>query len=255
VILATGGQSLPKSGSDGQGYSLARRLGHSVVEPRAALVPLVLEDRFFHASLSGLAHPVTLSVWVNGKQVERRTGDMLWTHFGISGPLAMDISGTWVRHRALGDAPALYINLTQSTFEVLERDLINANTAHPGRALGTHLNESLPKGLVTALLSYLDLSPSLTLGNLSRTHRRRLVHGLTHLPLPVLKHRGWNHAEVTSGGIPLTEIHLGSVESKRVSNLFLVGEILDCDGRIGGFNFQWAWATGFIAGRTIARRL
>ena len=255
VVLATGGQSLPKSGSDGQGYSLARRLGHSILDTRAALVPLMLDGSFFHSDLSGVAHPVTLSVWVGGKQVERRAGDMLWTHFGISGPVAMDISGTWVRRQSQGDKPQLYINLSQSTFEDLEKELIAANTAHTNRPVGRHLQERLPKGVVNALLGHLGLSPTLPLGELQKGDRRKLVHGLTHLPLPALKHRGWNHAEVTSGGVPLDEINLGSTESKVVPNLFLVGEILDCDGRIGGFNFQWAWATGFVAGRALGKRL
>ena len=255
VVLATGGKSLPKSGSDGKGLLLAKALGHSVVKPLPALVPLVLKESFFHPALSGIAHPAELSVCIQNKQVEKRSGDMLWTHFGLSGPLAMDISRTWVRHHDAGREPGLTLNLLQDSFECVEGWLVEANQSQPNRSLGRLLAERLPKGAVAGLLEHLQICPEVTMGSLRKKDRKTLVHGLTRLPLPVHGHRGWNHAEVTSGGVPLEECAPKTLESRHTPNLFLVGEILDCDGRIGGFNFQWAWSTGYLAGRAAAQSL
>jgi predicted flavoprotein YhiN len=111
----------------------------------------------------------------------------------------------------------------------------------------------LPERVAAAILKHVGIDTTIPAGQVSRDQRRTLIHGLTGLVLPVVQHRGWNYAEVTAGGVPLSEIDFRTMQSRKTPGLYLAGEILDCDGRIGGFNFQWAWATGYLAGRAAAR--
>lgn len=249
VVLCTGGRSLPKTGSDGQGYALARRLGHTVTDTHAALVPLVLDSGFFHAAVSGVSQDVTLTAWADGKRLEQRTGSLLWTHFGVSGPVVMDISRALTVAQAEGRKTTLTVSLLpEATFESVDPALAQAGQAQPRRPVGAWLSEQVPRRVAEALLAHLRIDGGAPLGQLRKEERRTLVHGLTALELPVQGHRGWNYAEVTAGGVPLSEVSWRTMASRVCPGLHLAGEILDCDGRIGGFNFQWAWATGFLAG-------
>jgi predicted Rossmann fold flavoprotein len=254
VILATGGRSLPRSGSDGSGWQLARELGHTVTSTHMALVPLVLDPAFFHASLSGIAQDVELSTVVQGKPIDRRAGALLWTHFGISGPAVMDASRHWVIAHDQGQAPQMLCNLLYpDTFEAVEKRLLAVIAARPRAGILTLLSTSMVERLAAAILAFRQIDPATPGAQLSRDSRRALVHALTALPLPILRPRGWEYAEVTAGGVPLAEIDYRTMESRKAPGLYLVGEILDCDGRIGGFNFQWAWSTGYLAGKAAAR--
>lgn len=249
VILATGGRSLPKSGSDGSGYAVARALGHSVTATVPALVPLVLHETMFHAGLSGLSQNVTLTTSAGGKRVDVRTGSLLWTHFGVSGPVVMDASRWWTLAREEGQQADLVANLLPDRTAESARHWFAAETAaNPRRSLAKTLAVLIPERLAEALCVSTGADGRTAAGQVPRAERERLVTALTRLPLPVATDRGWNFAEVTAGGVPLEEIDYRTMESKLVSGLYLIGEILDCDGRIGGFNFQWAWATGYIAG-------
>ena len=263
VIMSTGGKSLPKSGSDGTGWAIACQLGHTVTPCYPALVPLVFDDRFFHKELSGISHEATIKTTINGKTVDQRTGSLLWTHFGVSGPVIMDASRFWVAANEQGLETTLSISfLPEHTFEEIDHWL-SPDRPHTHRtSVASLLSQRLPQRVVKTLCSYLATEHSITspnqatvmdfasypIGQVSRHHRRLLTHALTGLTLPVLRSRGWNFAEVTAGGIPLKEINVNTMASRKVPGLYLVGEMLDCDGRIGGFNFQWAWATGHIAG-------
>ncbi|MDR4484637.1 MAG: NAD(P)/FAD-dependent oxidoreductase [Nitrospirales bacterium] len=250
VILATGGRSLPKTGSDGSGWGLAQQLGHTVTAPYPALVPLLLEPSFFHTTLSGISHDVTLTTTVAGKTSDRCTGSLLWTHFGISGPVVLDASRVWVRATAQGEAVRLHLHcLPHLSNQDVEKWLMQAASL-PGRKLvPTLLGERLPTRVATRLADIQEPALSDTPVNLlSKEARRNLVRMLTNFELPVIGSRGWNFAEVTAGGVPLEEISARSMGSRHMPGLYVIGEMLDCDGRIGGFNFQWAWATGYLAG-------
>jgi len=250
VIMATGGRSLPRTGSDGSGWAIVRRLGHTVTETYPALVPLVLREGMFHAELSGLSLPVELSLSADGKLIDRRTGGLLWTHFGVSGPVVMDASRHWVIARAGGQPVEARCNfLPGQNFEQVERWLVGGARSRPRASAGGILAQQLPERLAAALVRAAGIDPAATLSQLPRAPRRALVHALTAFVLPVERERGWNFAEVTAGGVPLAEIDYRSMASRKMPGLYLVGELLDCDGRIGGFNFQWAWATGYLAGR------
>jgi predicted Rossmann fold flavoprotein len=254
VVLATGGLSLPKTGSDGAGYAFARGLGHSLVATTPALVPLLLDDGF-HAALSGVAHDVGLDLSTNGKRVHTLTGALLWTHFGISGPVVLDASRFWLRSRLEHQDMRITARLAGLDDQALDARLKQLAVVQPRVSLHATLSKMLPAAVAGAALDTLGLDRLVTLAHLTRDDRRRLSRTLTAWPLPVRDSRGYNYAEVTAGGVPLTEIDPATMESRVCQGLYLTGEILDVDGRIGGFNFQWAWCTGHIAGRALARRV
>jgi predicted Rossmann fold flavoprotein len=249
VVLATGGLSLPKTGSDGTGYRFAGRLGHSVVPTTPALAPLLLEGSF-HVALAGVSCDAEIAVCVEGVRPQRLRGALLWTHFGISGPVALDASRHWHRARTTDRGVTLSASfLPGAGFEDAERRLLDFAAASPRTALRNALADVLPASLAEAVVRELDLDGTTRLAQLPRDARRRLVRALLEWPLPVRDSRGYNYAEVTAGGVPLTEIDTATMESRRCSGLHLVGEILDVDGRLGGFNFQWAWSSGWVAAR------
>lgn len=256
VVMATGGRSIPKSGSDGFGYELVRRLGHHVTATVPALVPLVLDDRMFHQTLSGLSQDVELTTVVEGRTVDKRAGSLLWTHFGISGPVVMDASRFWSLAQEQKEKAELYGNfLPARTQEQARQWFVEQAGNHPRRALVKTLGQLIPERFAEALCLRVECDPQKAVAQLPREKRDRLVAAVIKFQFPVDRDRGWNYAEVTAGGVPLNEINFRTMESKLVPGLYLVGEILDCDGRIGGFNFQWAWATGFVAGRAAAASL
>ena len=252
VVLATGGQSLPKSGSDGVGFELARRLGHTIVPPVPALVPLMLDPAapLDHASMSGVSHEVELTVWIDNRATARIAGPLLWTHFGISGPAALDSSRHWTRASQQGRLVRLTMNLLPAqSFEAVDAQLVDVGRTRPRTTLQTLVAEWIPAAVAGALLRAAGLEPSSPVGQLARDARRRLAHALVEWPLPVVGTRGYNYAEVTAGGVTLSEVNPKTMESRVCPGLFLVGEVLDIDGRLGGFNFQWAWASAHSAAR------
>ena len=214
----------------------------------------MLDPRFFHADLSGISLKTELSTFAQGKRIDHRRGQLLFTHFGISGPVVMDASRHWVMAADAGLTPELRCNLLPGqTFEAVEKWLVSTCSARPKAGLLTLLGEHFPERLSLALMVHAGLAATQPAGQLSRDSRRALVHGITNLHLPVTQPRGWNYAEVTAGGVPLAEIDFRTMESRKVPGLFLIGEILNCEGRIGGFNFQWAWSTAYVAGKAMGR--
>jgi predicted Rossmann fold flavoprotein len=253
VVLATGGQSLPKSGSDGAGFAIANRLGHTIVPTTPALAPLVLDAADpVHAGVSGVSQDVELAVWIDGAIAVRATGSMLWTHFGISGPVALNVSRHWLRAQAEGRPVAITASFRPGArFDEVDADWQRRAIANPKASVQTTLASILPASVAAAILGQLALDGSATLAHLARDDRRRLSRALVEFPLPVTGSRGYTYAEATAGGIALTEIDAGTMASRVCPGLVCTGEILDVDGRIGGFNFQWAWSSGFVAGRAL----
>ena len=256
VIMATGGRSLPKSGSDGAGWEIVRRLGHTVTPTHQALVPLVFAAGSPFADLAGISHRAELSTFAAAKLIDRRTGSLLWTHVGASGPVVMDASRHWVIAAAADDRPELRMSLYPGEdFAAVDRRLRTAARERPKLSLARLVGGDVPERAAATLVRLAGVEPTTPIARLTRDERRRVVHTLTGTTLPVERPRGWNYAEVTAGGVPLHEIDHRSMASRVVPGLHLIGEMLDCDGRIGGFNFQWAWATGHLAGRAAARIL
>ncbi len=240
VIVATGGLSVPKTGSDGIGVNIVQALGHTVHPMYAALTPLTAEPAPF-AELAGISLPVTITA----KDRDRRataTGGFLFTHHGYSGPSVLDVSHVAVRS---GKPPArIVVQWTALGEAEWEKALRPEGT----RIVRTAVREHLPERLATALLSVAGVDPGRYLAQLKREERLRLVEALVRGTLPWTGHAGYQKAEVTGGGVNLAEVDPRTMESRKHPGLFLCGEILDAFGPIGGYNFLWAWATGRAAG-------
>jgi predicted Rossmann fold flavoprotein len=189
-------------------------------------------------------------VWVDGTVAIRLTGALLWTHFGISGPVALNASRHWLRARLDGRPVALTISFRPGArFDDADADWQRRAAANPKASVQATLASMLPASVAAALLQHLSLDGTATLAHFPRDDRRALSRALVELPLPVIGSRGYTFAEATAGGVSLDEIDAGTMASRRCPGLTCVGEVLDVDGRIGGFNFQWAWSSGFVAGR------
>jgi len=254
VVIATGGRSLPKTGSDGLGYALTRHLGHRLVPTTPALVPLVLNGAWF-AALSGISHRVAITITAAGRPSTRLEGPLLWTHFGVSGPVVLNASRHWCRARLeCGDVQTFLNVCPGETPESIDAWLRESRALRPRAEVASILGTRLPAAVAQVWMRLAGLDEGLALSHLSREDRRRLARLLVESPLDVRDSRGYGFAEVTAGGVPLTEIDAATMESRACPGLYLVGEILDVDGRLGGFNFQWAWSSAWVAARGVVRR-
>jgi predicted Rossmann fold flavoprotein len=242
VILATGGKSVPKTGSDGHGYALAQRFGHSILPTYPALVPLRHAEQDL-LDLAGITLPIAWSTWLGGKRLDSGIRSALFTHQGMSGPAILDAS-RWIER----EAASLHIGWGGLDMDDWRASLQNTRATH----VGAWLNETLPKRLTAVLLARAEVADSQQLAQLSKPMRGRLIQVLGDFVLPTTGSRGYAVAEVTGGGIPLNEVSPSSLESRTHPGLYLCGEILDCIGRIGGHNFLWAWVTAKLAGTQAA---
>jgi predicted Rossmann fold flavoprotein len=243
VILASGGLSVPNTGSDGFGLRIARTLGHMVHATYAALTPLT-DDGTAFAELAGISLPVTLTARA-GARTAVASGGFLFTHRGYSGPAALNVSHVAVRSRAEGGEPAqVRVSWTSRT----EPEWEAALRPQGNRTVGGVVRAALPDRLATVLLERAQVDPARSLAELRRDERMRVIETLVRGPLPWTGDEGYKKAEVMGGGVSLAEIDPRTMESRKHAGLFLCGELLDAFGPIGGYNFYWAWATGRAAG-------
>jgi len=243
VVLATGGLSVPNTGSDGTGLRVAAALGHEMYATYPALTPLTANEPA-HAALSGISLTVTLSARTDGKR-RTATGGFLFTHKGYSGPSVLDLSHLAVRARLAGGArQVITVQWTGLDAAAWEERLRAGGTAH----VGTLVRRELPDRLAEMLLASASVSGSTPASQLKRDERIRMVGALSNMPLPWTGDEGYKKAEVTGGGVALSEVDPRTMESRRAPGLFMCGEMLDAFGPIGGYNFLWAWATGRAAG-------
>jgi predicted flavoprotein YhiN len=255
VVVATGGLSVPTTGSDGTGLDIARRLGHTIHETYPALTPLVA-DPPVHEALAGVSLSVRMRAaeTVNGSgRMLETAGGFLFTHRGYSGPAVLDISHVAVRARLsqAADHPVFveWTSLPEETWH----ELLKPAAGKQGDALvRTRVRQHLPDRLADWLMRDAGVTPDQPVATLTRDVRRRLVERLTRYALPWTSDEGYRKAEVTGGGVALDEVRPRTCESRRHPGLFLCGEMLDAFGPIGGHNFAWAWATGRLAGRGAA---
>ena len=250
LVLATGGMSLPKSGSDGQGFSFVRTLGHKVNRTFPALVPLILSEQDPIRTLSGITVPATLRLHTShGKHRIAYTNSTLCTHFGLSGPSVLDISRHLIDAQEADPLAYLTINWAPN----IDATDVDMGLQRLGKGSIRKFLQvlALPERLVLMLLHQSGLSANSRGDQLSRPSRRALMQNLTEMRLDVTGNRGYKFAEVTAGGVPLTEIDLKYMASRVCEGLFLCGEICDVDGPIGGLNFQWAWSSGYLAGISV----
>lgn len=254
VVLATGGKALPKTGSDGGGLDMVAKLGHTITDAvHPALVPLVLQDGDPLRNVSGVATPVRLEVRDGRRRpLAEYEAPLLCTHFGVSGPVVLDASRHLIAAREAGDHDARITAcwLPGTERAALEDELLRASGS---TTVASFLRGRLPERLVSTLAIAAGLDPGDRVRSLSRDRRRAFLDTLFEHPLAVVGDRGYTFAEATAGGVPLAEVRLDSMESRVRPGLHLAGEILDVDGRVGGFNFQWAWASGFVAGTSAGK--
>lgn len=248
VVLATGGLSVPTTGSDGTGLAIARRLQHVVHPLYAALTPLTAEPAL-HAGLAGISLTVSIEGKRRGRQVAA-TGGFLFTHRGYSGPAVLDISDIAVRSRQDGGAREELRVRWGAMDRAGSCSRTTVSTAWAPRACN---RVSQPARLAEVLLAEAGIESALQVSQLSRERRLVLLDLLTRYVLPWTGDEGYRKAEVTGGGVALSEVHTATLESRRHPGLFLCGEMLDAFGPIGGYNFAWAWATGRAAGLGAAR--
>lgn len=250
VILATGGMSYPVTGSTGDGYEMAGMLGHTVTPLKASLVPLNVKQGFC-SRLSGLSlKNVTLTVYESGrkKPVFSELGEMLFTHFGISGPLVLSASA---HMRKMGSAEYVaYIDLKPALDEQkLDSRILRDFEEEKNRNFGNSLDKLLPKSIIPVIISLSGIAPDTKVNQISREQRARLCGVLKALRLDITGFRPIEEAIITGGGISVKEINPSTMESKLVSGLFFAGEIIDADAYTGGFNLQIAFSTGHLAGK------
>lgn len=251
VILATGGVSYPATGSTGDGYALAASLGHSIVPPRGSLVPL---EAAGCSPLQGLSlRNVTLSVRSQkGKTLYAEQGELLFTHFGLSGPLVLSASAH-LRHYDRETYTA-YIDLKPAlTPEQLESRMVRELQEHANQDMGNYALTLAPRLLAPVILERAGIPPRLKLNSLTRESRRALAEVLKALSFPITGARPVEEAIVTSGGVSVKEVEPKTMGSKLCGNLYFAGELLDVDAYTGGFNLQIAWATGHAAGLAAAQ--
>ena len=248
LILATGGLSVPNTGSDGFGLGALALLGHTIHPTYAALTPLTCDPAPF-ASLSGVSLSVTLTAR-SEKRSAIATGGFLFTHRGYSGPAVLDISHVAVRSLA-EPGPRATIRVKWSPLGDAEWEA--ALKPSGARTVSGAIRSEMPERLSTALIEASKVDPLRVLTELRRDERLRLIETLVRGELPWTGDEGYKKAEVTGGGVSLAEVDPRTLESRKHPNLFLCGELLDAFGPIGGYNFLWAWSTGRAAGRGAAR--
>ena len=250
VILATGGMSYPLTGSTGDGYKMARELSHTVTELRPSLVPLTVHEGFC-SRLAGLTlKNVTLSVFEEGKKkpVFSELGEMLFTHFGISGPLTLSASA---HMRKMGKAAyTAYIDLKPALSEdQLDSRILRDFEGEKNKDFANSLDKLLPKSIIPVIIALSGIEPTLKVNQITREMRAALCKAIKALPLHITGFRPIEEAIITGGGISVKEINPSTMESKLVKGLYFAGEIIDADAYTGGFNLQIAFSTGFAAGK------
>lgn len=252
VILATGGLSYPTTGSDGDGFRMAGMLAHTVMPCSPSLVPFVTAEEWC-AALQGLAlKNVEVSLVQNKKEVYRGFGEMLFTHFGVSGPLILSASSFY-----RPDVPAqLYLNLKPALdAEQLDRRLLRDFEANKNKNFGNALDGLFPTRLIPVMVRLSGIDPGKKVHEITKEERRSFAALIQHVPLTVTKTGDFGEAIITRGGIRVQEVNPSTMESKLVRGLYFAGEMLDVDALTGGFNLQIAWSTGYLAGESAAEAL
>jgi predicted Rossmann fold flavoprotein len=251
VILTTGGQSYPGSGTTGDGYRIAAQLGHRIVPPRPALVPLTTTAAWV-ADLRGITLPdVAVRILEGSAVLAQRRGSLLFAHFGLSGPVILDVSRVVSGHARPESLTAEVDLLPTLAAEELSRWLRDEALASGKKQLAVVLSVHLPRRLAEAALEQAGLLRERRAAGLSKEERGRLTDAIKRLRVPVTGTLGFKKAEVTAGGVALDEVDSRTMQSKKVAGFYLAGEVLDLDGPIGGYNFQAAWSTGWLAGSSV----
>jgi len=253
VIIATGGASYPGTGSSGDGYKFAQQAGHTIIPIRPALVPLVTSGSVAR-ELQGLSlRNVAVSVWTDGSKTASAFGEMLFTHFGVSGPIILTLSRGIVDSLRAGKQVAISIDLKPALDEAkLDARLLRDLKVFSNKQFKTILKELLPKTLIPVCIELTGIPAEKAGHQISAADRKRLRRWLKDFRLDIRDHRKFNQAIVTAGGVDLGEVDPKTMQSRLVDGLYFAGEVLDVDTDTGGYNLQAAFSTGWLAGRSAA---
>ena len=254
-IVATGGKSRPETGSTGEGFNWMQQLGHTISESNAALVPVTTAEQW-QKELSGLSFPeAKLTIWQDGKKVESKTGKLLFTHFGLSGPLVLNMSKD-IRDLYTYAPVVLGLDLYPELDAVaLDKKVLEVFNLGSNKKIRNNLGSVVPPKMIPALLQLCSIDPEKECNVVTKTERTTLVKQLKNFQLTVTGFLGVEKAITTSGGVNLKEIDFKTSQSKLFPNLYLVGDMLDFDRPSGGFSLQICWTTGYLAGEAAARNL
>ena len=257
VILATGGKSYPITGSTGDGYEMAKKLGHTITKIKPSLVPLETYEQELHQSLQGLSLrniKIKLIDTSKNKLIYEDFGEMLFTHFGVSGPVILSASAHLVRYKKIDELLEnkkikLSIDLKPAlTEEKLNDRILRDFEELKNKSFKNSLDKLLPQKLIPVIIEYSGINPEKQVNSITKQERLTLVNLLKEFDVTIKKFRKIDDGIITSGGVSIKEVNPKTMESKIVSGLYFAGEILDVDSYTGGFNLQIAYSTGFVAG-------
>lgn len=249
VIIATGGASYPGTGSTGDGYKIASQLGHTIIELKPSLVPLEIEEDWLKEAQGLSLRNVKVTALADDKVIAEEFGEMLFTHFGVSGPIVLSLSRAIVKALSDGANVDIVINLKPAlSSEQLDKRIQRDFEKFLRKQVKNSLGELLPAKLINPIIDQAYLDPEKQINQVTREERLRLAEVITHLTLTVTKPRPLAEAIVTAGGVSTKEINPKTMESKLVSGLYFAGEVIDVDGYTGGYNLQAAFSTGYAAG-------
>lgn len=250
LILATGGLSYPTTGSTGDGHTMAKNSGHKIVTPRPALVPLTTREEYI-LRMQGLSlKNVSLKIKDEKRVIYDAFGEMLFTHFGVSGPLVLSASSVLSRH--FPREYQAYIDLKPAlSEEVLNERLLREFSERPNQHIKAVFQQLLPAKMIPVMIELSQISMDKPVNAITKEERRRLVGLFKAFPFTITGTRGFKEAIITQGGVSVKDIDPATMESKRIKDLYLVGELLDLDALTGGYNLQIAWSTGYLAGISI----
>ena len=250
LILATGGLSYPTTGSTGDGHTMEKNSGHKIVTPRPALVPLTTKEEYI-LRMQGLSlKNVSLKIKDEKRVIYDAFGEMLFTHFGVSGPLVLSASSVLSRH--FPREYQAYIDLKPAlSEEVLNERLLREFSERPNQHIKAVFQQLLPAKMIPVMIELSQISMDKPVNAITKEERRRLVGLFKAFPFTITGTRGFKEAIITQGGVSVKDIDPATMESKRIKDLYLVGELLDLDAMTGGYNLQIAWSTGYLAGISI----
>lgn len=248
-IICTGGLSYPSTGCTGDGYSWAKQSGHKLIEPKPALTPFMLKENWAK-NLPGLTlKNVSISAYQNNKKHIELFGEALFTHFGISGPIILDMSKTVGELLPFGQVEIRIDFKPALSFEQVDKRLQREIAAAPKIVIRNMMRTLVPQKLISPICRLTNIEENKKIAELAKNERRRIVHALKEMPLTVTSLVGFEKALITSGGVSLKDIDPKTMRSKHIENMFFAGEIIDLDGSTGGYNLQVCWSTGYLAGK------
>jgi predicted Rossmann fold flavoprotein len=251
VVIATGGKSFPETGSEGDGFIFAYRFGHKIINPVPALCGIEIKEEFIKKWQGINLKNVLVSAYLNNKKIGEEFGEVLFTHYGVSGPAILNISGNISENIGKGEIKIVINFKPALNEEILDKRIQREIKENPNKILKNLFKNLLPSGIIPEFLKYSNIAPEKRVNQLTKEERKILVNSLLNFKLEVKKTRPFYDSMVTRGGVSVGEINPKTMESKIVKGLYFAGEVIDVDGKTGGYNLQACFSTGYVVGINI----